>query len=334
MTQFQNSPLFIIASERSGTNLLRKRITDAQGSYLGPSPAHLLKNLYYQEPYYGDLGEDKNFSRMVEDALGLCLKHFSPWEIAWGPESIVESIPCHERNAISLMHYMMNRYASEKGFEGYICKDNHLYEFAVDIAASIPGAKFIYLYRDPRDFVLSQLKRPNSIQSSARFAKLWSYEQTKAIAISKRLGQQGRCISLSYEDFISNEAKSIEAILSFLGVESDCGQKYVEQNKEEVHEWGNLSKKTMSENQKKYQKEMPRKQVALVEGICARQMTHLGYEAELPKVSPPSRKAVYADYLLGYLKRLFKKNENAGKQSIIEREKLLVKLSINYRSDI
>lgn len=60
--------------------------------------------------------------------------------------------------------------------------------------AAIPGAKFVYLYRDPGDFVLSQLKRPSSIQSSARFTKLCSYEQTKAIAVSKRLGGQGGAV--------------------------------------------------------------------------------------------------------------------------------------------
>lgn len=63
-------------------------------------------------------------------------------------------------------------------------------------------------------------------------------------------------------------------------------------------------------------------------------MTYLGYETVLSQVGQPSRKVVYADYLVGYIKILFKKKENASKKFVIEREKLLVKLSINYRSDI
>lgn len=39
---YADSPVFIIASERSGTNLLRKRLTESQSVYLGPSPAHFL----------------------------------------------------------------------------------------------------------------------------------------------------------------------------------------------------------------------------------------------------------------------------------------------------
>src|SRR5699024_9018031 len=57
------APIFLLASERSGTNLLRRRLTEAQSNVYGAAPLHLLKHLYFAEPYYGDLSDDANFRR-------------------------------------------------------------------------------------------------------------------------------------------------------------------------------------------------------------------------------------------------------------------------------
>ena len=72
------SPIYIVASERSGTNLLRKLITNHQNVYYGGSPAHFLKHLFYKEPYYGALSVDENFLKLINDALSLTQYHFSP----------------------------------------------------------------------------------------------------------------------------------------------------------------------------------------------------------------------------------------------------------------
>ena len=226
MNNYAEKPVFIISSERSGTNLLRKRITDSQKTYLGPSPAHFLKSLYYQQPYYGDLKVDDNFIDFIASAIKLCTIHFSPWKIKWTSRQILEDFGSSDRNAIELMHFMMNKYAQEQGFESYICKDNYLYEFALDISSVIPNAKFIFLYRDPRDYVLSQLKRPNASKSIVKFARLWAYEQTKCIAVAERLHDLGRCFILSYEDFITDEDRKLNELLEFLVVDRVSGSGY------------------------------------------------------------------------------------------------------------
>ena len=68
------APVFLLGSERSGTNLLRKRLTESQDIYFGPAPAHFLKHLYYRQYYYGELSKDINFLKMI------CL-HCSPYNI-------------------------------------------------------------------------------------------------------------------------------------------------------------------------------------------------------------------------------------------------------------
>lgn len=333
--KFENAPVFIIASERSGTNLLRKRLAERQDHYIGPSPAHFLKNLYYQQPYYGDLSVDENFKKFISDALDLCLVHFAPWEIKWTPEDIMSKYGENRRDAIHLMHYMMNRYAKEHGFEGYICKDNFLYEFALDIAAEIPGARFIYLYRDPRDFAISQMKRPNAIKSVARFAKMWEYEQTKAIAVAEALKSRGKCTFVSYEELIEDEDKEIDRILSFLGLERSENSKYSENIKENVHEWSNLSKATIKDNSNKFLHELSRRKIGIVEYICGRQMKYLGYEFVVGQQKRPSKAFLVIDIVVGFcykkLQSIFSCRDRDS--FVYKRSQILSDMKVNYRSD-
>lgn len=332
---YANEPIFIIASERSGTNLIRKRISDNQKHYLGPSPAHLLKNLYYQQPYYGDLSLDENFKKFISDALDLCLVHFSPWKMDWTPESVLRSFGEKPREAIYLMHHMMNSYAREQGYEGYICKDNFLYEFAIDISTKIPGAKFIYLYRDPRDFVLSQIKRPGAIKSVARYANLWAYEQTKAIAVSDQLRLKEKCFFVSYEGFISEEDKTVKEILDFLGLDQVKGKGYQDNMQERVHEWANLSKETKRNNYGKFFKELSKEKIKLVESICGRQMSYLNYQIFFASNYYPKNAAFYFDVFLGILrKKVLSLFSNVDKSSAVQKRSLLLsKMNVNYRSD-
>lgn len=326
-------PVFIIASERSGTNLLRKRITDAQSIYLGPSPAHFLKHLYFQEVYYGDLDDDDNFIAFIRVALGLCTVHFSPWEIDWTAGNIIRDFGNNKRNAIQLMHYMMTRYARENGYESYICKDNYLYEFALDIASELPEAKFLYLYRDPRDFVLSQLKRPGSFKSYVRLSRLWQYEQTRAISVATKLRQESRCMFISYEGFIRDESKSLKDILSFLNVRPGQQGQYSEQTTENVQEWENLNKPTKSTNSGKYRDELVPKKIRIIESICSVQMIFLGYKPESESLQGLKKTEILQDYLYALFLSKLRNGGHSGGKIRNMRAELNSKLKINYRSD-
>lgn len=336
---YSERPVFIIASERSGTNLLRRRLTEAQSFYLGPSPAHFLKHLYYQQPYYGDLDEDSNFLVFVGQALDLCFVHFSPWDVSWTPEEILTDYADRDRDAIGLMHFLMNKYALVKGYQGYICKDNFLYEFALEIERQIPGAKFIYLYRDPRDFVLSQIKRPGAIKSVVRFARLWAYEQTKAIQACSKLRLLNKCQWLSYERLITDENRVIKELLAFIEVQPAEDSSYQEKTEIQVHDWKNLNKPTDASNSGKFREELTHRQIAAIETQTSLQMRFLGYSKDLPNKSLGSL-YMHMDIFFAMARKALSKIISVGKKSSNEeaairnkRSVVLSRVSVNYRSD-
>jgi hypothetical protein len=82
---------------------------------------------------------------------------------------------------------------------------------------------------------------------------------------------------------IANPEQEMARALEFIGVPVDekCFQTD-ENNKESKRNeyWENLSKPIMSDNAKKYLKELSSKDLLVVESVCAEPMSALGYQPE------------------------------------------------------
>lgn len=285
-------PVFLLASERSGTNLLRRRLTEYQEDYFGPAPLHFLKHLYWAEPYYGDFSTDTNFESFIQAALGLAYHHFSPWDEEITVKQVRDeysSLAGNDRSSIGVMHVMYSLYARRKGYSTYFCKDNNLFDFVPDIQAAFPNAKFIYLYRDPRDVILSQLKRPLQNRSIAHLANLWREEQLKCIRHSNALSKHSCLATISYEELIANESLEMSKLCQFIEVGGNVrADKVFGEEKTDIQEWENLNKPTMSDNSGKFMKGLSASAIRKIEGICWHQMRWLGYEPisdERPELS-------------------------------------------------
>lgn len=310
-------PVFLLASERSGTNLLRRRLTEYQRDYFGPAPLHLLKHLYWAEPYYGDLAVDANFENFVSDALGLAYRHFSPWdeEITVSQVKSEYDVIFHKkRTAVGLMHVIYSIYAFRKGYSSYFCKDNHLFDFVSDIKLLIPESKFVYLYRDPRDVVSSQINRPLQNKSVLFLADLWRNEQVKCIRHAEFLEKSSDVIFLSYEGLIENESFSVKKLCDFLDVEM-LNEKRSFSAKEniDIQEWKNLDKPTIKNNSGKFLTALSKSKIKKIEGLCWNQMVWLGYEPLSESRAYVSNRKMKLDTLLGkILKLLFWKFNSSG----------------------
>ena len=296
------APVYLIASERSGTNLLRKLITQHQNVYFGPAPAHFLTHLYNTEPYYQSkpFMDESSFRILTQDALNLCYVHWSPWAISFDVDNVIASYKdiYDVYNSIYLSDYLMREYAKSLGYKSYFCKDNHLFDYPFEIKSLIPNAKFIYLYRDPRDYCLSQKKRTLQTDSVIKVAKLWRQEQEKSISALFHLGVNNM-ISLSYEDLISEPHLQIRRICDFLGVSfrDEASDTPVMHGSVVTKEWENLDKPIIKKNMKKYLAELSRKEIEAIEYIAFHQMKYLGYDVGKPK-KPSLAYRLYDQFIL------------------------------------
>ncbi|KZY73986.1 hypothetical protein A3750_02695 [Oleiphilus sp. HI0079] len=289
MSEPSLGPLFIVASERSGTNLVRRRITESQAVYFGPSPIHMLKHLFYRAPYYGDLSNDQNFYSLVQDSVALAYEHFSPWDRVISSEDVIEAydrfMPSKERTIVGVMHTLYMLYALDRGYSSYICKDNHIFDFAYQIALELPDARFLILYRDPRDVIASQLKRPSQVRNCSYLSMLWQTEQKKIIELLANARLSSRVLTLKYEEFVSSEASELKRISKFLDVElgNGCDRSF-ESESTSIQEWENLNNPTINDNFGKYKDALSFRKIRMIESILKNEMAYLGYKADTPRL--------------------------------------------------
>ncbi len=291
-------PVFIVSSERSGSNLLRKRISEYQNIYFGPEPAHFFKHLYYSEVFYGDLTIDSNFEQLFFDAVDLYKRHFAPWDFSVAKSELLGRFydDEFERNTFVIAHFLMKEYAADKGYHSYLCKDNHIFDFIFPIKHYLSASKFVFLHRDPRDYALSQLRRKGVTDSISKISNLWKREQLKSFQVT-RLLEGSDYIRVSYEDLIENEYKQVERICEFLQVEINSERKEVVQF-EGIDEWKNLNKPTNRENKNKFLTGLSKSQILIVESICKDELSLLGYDRTLPNARL-GRDAIPWDILKG-----------------------------------
>lgn len=333
-----DSPVFLLASERSGTNLLRKLITQHQDIYFGPSPAHFFSILYYKEPYYGDFSEDVNFKSLIKDSLDLCYIHFSPWSVKYNVEEIFEKYKLNnfpKRNSILLSHMLMTMYAQEHGYKSYFCKDNCLYDFVFEILSNLPNSKFIYLHRDPRDFAVSQYERTLQTDSLLRISSLWAYEQVKCISAYTSLKKE-QIIKISYEEMIQNSEKILIGLCDFLDIKYKEEKKEVEIFTGTTEEWANLDKPIMKNNSKKYLKKFTKNQIEIVESIVNQQMKFLKYEFETEAKKMKFYKKLI-EILVGEFKFRFRlkfSNKKQENELNIKRSEFISKLAVKWNKGI
>ena len=72
-------PVFMIGTERSGSNLLRLMLNELP-RLAAPHPPHILSRLMPLVPNYGDLEKRENFVQLVDDVCRLVELNPVPWE--------------------------------------------------------------------------------------------------------------------------------------------------------------------------------------------------------------------------------------------------------------
>lgn len=311
MTSITPPPVFIVSSERSGSNLLRKRISEHQSVYFGPQPVHFFKHLYHITYQYNNLRDAENLRALIARAIKMCKGQFgspSPWTLDIDEEEVLTHLynhyPQREYAVFHVADALMRIYANSQGYKSYVCKDNHIFKYLFQIIHHIPEAKFIYLYRDPRDYLSSQLKRPTQVKSSYYLSRMWRHEQLEAFQLFY-YPSLFDFIAISYEDLIQDEAYQLQRVCNFLEVEKLLKPKQMIENTD-LHEWRNLNKMTISSNSGKYKKYLSVGQVKMVERVCKKEMNHLGYSLEYPKdESSPSLLLKGFSLTSGYIQKFF-----------------------------
>ncbi len=276
------SPIFIVGTERSGSNLLRL-ILNAHPSIAIPHPPHILKEMMPLEPLYGDLSDDRNFRKLINDAITLVKLHFSPWDGPLDADAVFKEASARDVYGVKAALY--DQYRRSKGKRRWGCKSTFVVHYVARVRRHSPDAKFIHLVRDGRDVAASAKKSVFNHFHPHYVGRLWAEQQRTAAALERALPPEAMLV-VRYEDLLEDPAKAVRRVCGFLGEEySDALLDYHEGAEAKglagrSRSWENVDKPVLKSNRAKYKAELSAAEIEAFELQSFPELKHFGYALE------------------------------------------------------
>jgi hypothetical protein len=272
--------IIILASERSGTNLLRTLLGN-HNKLSAPVAPHFLDSFRGSISAYGDLNIKENAELLVTQMSRLANHKYNDWKLKAGATEIRERFGVYSLQTAFDALYTQKTIEDKK--EHWVCKDNnmHLHAQMIQCLNHSEELKYLYLYRDPRDHIASWLRTPLYMHTPIEIAQRWVAEQKKIEELNNSYGI--RIHPIKYEDLIADPEKVMTAAFEFLGLEIDPASFQTNAGNEESGRnelWKNLSKPIDKSNTKKYLKAFSPEDLLIVETICKSYMDKFGYSRE------------------------------------------------------
>ena len=282
-------PLYIIGTERSGSNLLRV-ILNAHPDIDVPHPPHILKYFYALAPGYGDLNQPTRRGRLVKDVLRLLAIHIYPWDFKVDPKQVVDQ--ARPANLFGIFAAIYDQHRAHTGKRRWGCKSTFMVHHIEAALGRDPDAKFIWLVRDPRDVALSSRRSVFSPFHPWFTANLWDEQQRCAQAASK--AHPEAILRVHYEALIGALEPTLDDIMAFLGetVHPDMLSHHTSAAAKKgarlSESWKNTGAAVVRDNAGKYKTGLSARSIALVEQAAGETMLALGYSLDGPSVPAPS----------------------------------------------
>jgi hypothetical protein len=291
--------VFIIGTQRSGSNLLRLMLNQSP-ELAAPHPPHILHIFFPLLYLYGDLEKEENFARLVADVCEFVAKNPVEWESVPNAADILAK--CKQKTLIEIMVQVYAQAAAAKGAKDWCCKSMANVAFLSDLEKELPEAKYIYLYRDGRDVAVSFSKAYVGEKHFYSIAKQWTSDQKLSLSHQKRISDN-RFFPLKYEDFIQFPAEKLRELCAFLEIEflPEMLQYYNSNESKRTAEsgamWKNVVKPVLSNNKQKFLREATLDQIRIFETVAAKELSDLGYEL---KTKEEERRAFSEDNIVQF----------------------------------
>ena len=277
--------VFIIGTQRSGSNLLRLMLNQLK-EIASPHPPHILDRMVPLMNTYGDLHDDSNFKILVDDVCRLVELNPVEWSDVTFDREKIFSYSKSDRSLMSVYKSIYDTYAKHQGAHTWCCKSMANIKYIDQIESHFEQPKYIYLYRDGRDVALSFQKAVVGEKHIYNIAKDWSDTQAIALHLRETIDDKN-FYSVSYEQLTQQPEKTAQSLCAFLDVEFslemfDFHKSTEAKNAADSSDlWGNVTNPILNNNSKKYKKEMSEDDLRIFESVAGHILDQLGYERDI-----------------------------------------------------
>jgi len=274
-------PIFMIGTQRSGSNLLRLMLNQLP-EIAAPHPPHILQRIAPLIPGYGDLSLDENFNRFVEDVCRLVELNPVPWDgVVLDRRNVAGR--CRERSLVAVHGAVYDVCAEASRAKTWCCKSLANINFVPQIEAYFGKPRYIYLYRDGRDVAVSFHKAVVGEKHFYHIAKEWMAAQKLALKIRSEI-DPARFLFVSYEALTGDPRSTARTICEFLGV--PYREYMLEYHRTDEARraatsselWVNVTNPVMAGNSRKFLREASVQDIRIFESVAGPVLDALGYD--------------------------------------------------------
>lgn len=275
------SPVFMIGTQRSGSNLLRLMMNQLK-DIASPHPPHILERMFPLMEHYLDLNSDKTFSFLVDDICRLVELNPVAWSGVNFSRDAVKAIT-KERSLMGVYEAVYDLYAKSQGAKTWCCKSLANIQYIDAIENYFVNPKYIYLYRDGRDVALSFQKAVVGEKHIYCIAKEWAETQTSALNLRNLIDDE-RFYSVSYEQLTQHPEETARSLCDFLHTDYvpamlDFHKTSEARNAAESSQlWGNVTSPILQNNSKKYLEELSSVEIGIFESVAGNILDTLAYD--------------------------------------------------------
>jgi Sulfotransferase family len=207
-------PVFIVGCPRSGTSYLYHLLLSAGGFAEFRTQMNIFDVL---EPIYGDLGDLKNKTRMMNDWLQSKAFDCSGLQA----EQIKAKVLAECRGASGFLRIVMDEVARKQGVDRWIDSTPTNIPHLLRIKNDFPDARFVHIIRDGRDVALSLVKR--------EWSRPLPWDRSKPLLAAglywEWIVRKGRkfgallhpdYVEIKYEDLVAQPADVLQRLAVFL----------------------------------------------------------------------------------------------------------------------
>ena len=273
--------IFMVGEQRSGSNLLRVMLGQAP-EIAAPHPPHILQRMMPLMPLYGDLEDEATFHLLVDDVCRLVEYNPVPWEHITTFNRGDVARRCRTRSLLAVYGAIMDIYAEVNGKSKWLCKSMTNIRYAQELDAYFREPKYIYLYRDGRDVVLSFTKAVIGDKHPYVIAHKWA--ELQRLCLQHRERAPERIFSLRYEELIADPEAVLRRLCPFLGIAYRdtmlAGHTSTEASRTARSSslWENLTKPIMRDNSQKFLRELSVEDIRIIESVAGDCLDTLGYD--------------------------------------------------------
>lgn len=277
-------PIFMIGTQRSGSNLLRLMLNQLT-EIASPHPPHIFERMHPLLDKYGDLNNDVNFTQLADDVCKLIELNPVEWQDVNLDRDEIKMRCNKARSLAAIYGAVYDIYAESQNARTWCCKSLVNINYIDTIEKHFDHPKYIYLYRDGRDVALSFQKAVVGEKHIYNIAEDWKQTQLKAIEFIEHTDPE-RIFSISYEHLTGNTREVAEKLCKFIGVKYTDSMMDFYKTSEARNAasssmlWGNVTNPVMSNNSGKYKTEMPEDDIRIFESVAGHVLDRLGYKRE------------------------------------------------------